>query len=163
MAKEKKPVPADPPVQKNNLFPEKPIIDMTFLDHLIFSTNGRVIDTKKDLDSALGEINHLYAKKKELKSKVLEYQFQLMNKHLELDNRIQKENEVVTQKLNEYFDRHPSEIHFKDKEDGTQEAIINLDHGSVVITRVTKTKIEIKPAKDPSPVTKKHKRQLEPA
>jgi hypothetical protein len=160
MAKKKKP--EIPVPRERRMFPEKDIIDLKSLDHLKF-VNGTEIQNQKDLDTALGEINHLFGKRKETHEKIDRLMKEFSTKAFEVTSVINDKSGIIEKKVSDYINKYPDRIHFHTREDGNLEATLNLEHGSVVITRVTKTEIKIKPAKDPSPVTKKHKRQLEPA
>ena len=131
-------------MNEQNLFPERELIDMTFMDHIRF--NSFVPTSKTELDKAIQEYNCLSAKFSEATKEFSKRQNALEHKYGLLAKEISNAMYRVTVGVEGYLKENWSDfnIHYGDDD----KCELNFEHGKLILEQKTSTKFKIKPVKE---------------
>lgn len=133
--------------EQTAIFPDKDF-NTEFLNSIAFSAIGIEINSCKDLDNAVTELNFLNGKKKDFSKTAQKIVFSATERQIAADDLVEGHCEIINNKINAYCRDKKLVLDFVKQEDGTEQAELLLEHGKVVITRSTKESIKIFPAKE---------------
>lgn len=119
----------------NNLFPEKEIMDMKFIDLVKFGNID--IKNKEDSDKALHELSLLKNKQRELSGIQKKHEDALALKIAECSLPIFAAIRTIEENIQRYYDHHLDEFEFIDGE-----AKLQFKHGEIIAKQKTEVKIK---------------------
>lgn len=131
-------------MNEQNLFPERELIDMTFMEYIRFSSFVPV--NKTELDIAIQEYNCLSAKFSEATKEFSKRQKDLENKYDLLAKKISDAMNNVTAGVEQCVTNNWTDynIHYGDDD----KCELNFEHGKLILEQKTSTKFKIKPVKE---------------
>lgn len=129
-----------------NLFPEKDLIDMKFMELVQYTELE--IDSKPDIDKALHEYSLLMKKRKEISDLRVKLIDEVGMKLAGPEAAILSAMSSIKSNIERYYTTNGIDAKFEDLGNGTQVAIIEFDHGEVKLTKESKLKMEIKKIKN---------------
>ena len=132
--------------KEDNLFPEKDLIDMKFMDLLKY---GNIeIKDKTEVDKALHEYSLLIYKAKELDAAYNKLEVQLISKHNDVASLINEAKNSIENNIEKYYSEHFTDLSFQPREDNdSSRATLQFEHGEIIVTHKSKTDFKIKPTK----------------
>lgn len=130
--------------KQESIFKEREIIDLSGI--ALIQTTGK-IETGIACDKALGEINYLLAKKRELKKQEQILLQDLNDKVSQTETVIEDQIRTVSRLIEDYYNDNLEifDEHFIQKENGARELRIEFPHGTIVVKKRVTTKFEFKP------------------
>jgi hypothetical protein len=126
------------------MFPERELIDMSFMDHIRY--NNTVPENKTEVDKALQEYNCLSAKFKECTIVFSKRQKDLEAKYDSLAKIISDAMNGILAGVEDNIKRNWSDFGISYGADDKCE--INLEHGKIILEQRIKTNFKIKPIKE---------------
>lgn len=127
-----------------NLFPERELIDMTFMDYIRYSSS--VPSNKTELDKAIQEYNCFSAKFSEATKEFSKRQKDLETKYDTIAKRISDTMNNINDGAEQCIRNHWTDYDIS--YDNYDKCEINFEHGKLVLEQKIKTKFIIKPVKE---------------
>lgn len=123
-----------------NLFPEKDLIDLKFMDHIRF--NSFVPTNKTEVDKAIQEYNCLISNFKKCTSVYSQLQRELDNKYNAVSKKLSDTADTIMHGVEQCIGNNYSEfgINFNGKE----KCEIEFEHGKIILEQKTINKLKIK-------------------
>lgn len=127
-----------------NLFPEKDLIDLKFMDHIRF--NSFVPINKTEMDKAIHEYNCLKNNLNKCMGIYSRKQEELSNKYQNVSKEISDAMESIMDGVEECIRKNWTDYSISYGEDNKCE--IEFEHGKLILEQKTTTKFKIKPVKE---------------
>lgn len=131
-------------MNEQNLFPERELIDMTFMEYIRFSSFVPV--NKTELDKAIQEYNCLSAKFSEATKEFSKRQKDLETKYDTIAKRISDTMNNISAGVESFVESNWTD--FNISYDDQDKCEINFEHGKLILEQKTSTKFKIKPVKE---------------
>lgn len=126
------------------MFPERELIDMSFMDHIRF--HAFVPTTKPEVDKAIQEFNCLVTKSKELSAIFDKAVSKLTSEFETLHQKISVAKDSILSGVKCCIDDSTNDMGVLYDEDDKCE--IDFQHGKIILEKTTTTKLKIKPIKE---------------
>jgi hypothetical protein len=130
--------------ENTNLFPEKDLIDLTFMDHIRF--NCFVPVNRAEIDKAIQEYNCLKVNAAKCTNVFLQKQRDLDKKYEAVSNHINGFMDNILKGVEECIANNWTDYGISYGDD--DKCVIDFEHGKVLLEQTTKTKFKIKPVKE---------------
>lgn len=130
--------------ENTNLFPEKDLIDLKFMDHIRF--NSFVPINKTEVDKAIQEYNCLKINLSKCSDVFIKKQRKLDNEYEAVQKRIEDSMDCIIKGVEECIANNWTDYGISYGDDNKCE--IAFEHGKLVLEQKTTTKFKIKPVKE---------------
>lgn len=131
-------------MENQNLFPEKDLIDLGFMDHIRF--NSFVPVSKAEVDKAIHEYNCLKDNLRKLNGLYDKKLNQLIDQKEKVETDLNKAMEDILAGVKTCITDHTADFGIQYDEDN--KCSLAFEHGSLILEEVVINKLKIKPKKE---------------